>query len=350
MGNSITPTLLQTSSLLNTVVTLFRSPSIPLQTTEWTPQLGWHDRNWNGQPSRSSAGLRGELQRSSADPTQHTSTNQHNSVDTHWRRRSNHEQRDDPILIAMNDESVSLNSPSKASMNLSTNSSSTAKHEEEPFLRFDLNSELSFEDKSTLYNSLVALVKAGYTFDNTLQDRAVVFLKNLEPKWDESNLAANLVSNLVPSSDDSPTGFVDTVVAAALSFVRNTLLYSSLSVRCRLIDSDLISKVNFGLTSAADKSNRREMIFQKVVIPSSQFVMFLISNRHILNGDLLESFMYLLSILLEVGPYHRPTLDFVLASPIAMTFSSFFSLVERDVCHWNIRHGFGMYVKLRSSV
>ncbi|KAK2960050.1 hypothetical protein BLNAU_4933 [Blattamonas nauphoetae] len=73
MRNSITPTLLQTSSLLNTVVTLFRSPSIPLQTTEWTPQLGWHDRNWNGQPSRSSAGLRGELHRSSTDPTKHTS-------------------------------------------------------------------------------------------------------------------------------------------------------------------------------------------------------------------------------------------------------------------------------------
>ncbi|KAK2942619.1 hypothetical protein BLNAU_22470 [Blattamonas nauphoetae] len=26
--------------------------------TEWTPQLRWHNRNWNGQPSRSSAGLR----------------------------------------------------------------------------------------------------------------------------------------------------------------------------------------------------------------------------------------------------------------------------------------------------
>ncbi|KAK2950195.1 hypothetical protein BLNAU_14881 [Blattamonas nauphoetae] len=58
MRNSITPTLLQTSSLLNTVVTLFRSPSIPLETTEWTPQLRWHNRNWNGQPSRLSAGLR----------------------------------------------------------------------------------------------------------------------------------------------------------------------------------------------------------------------------------------------------------------------------------------------------
>ncbi|KAK2957781.1 hypothetical protein BLNAU_7215 [Blattamonas nauphoetae] len=57
MRNSITPTLLQTSSLLNTVVTLFRAPSIPLQTTEWTPQHRWHDRNWTGQPSRSSAGI-----------------------------------------------------------------------------------------------------------------------------------------------------------------------------------------------------------------------------------------------------------------------------------------------------
>ncbi|KAK2943404.1 hypothetical protein BLNAU_21661 [Blattamonas nauphoetae] len=57
MRNSITPTLLQTSSLLYTVVILVGSPSIPLQTTEWTPQLRWHNQNWNGQPSRSSAGI-----------------------------------------------------------------------------------------------------------------------------------------------------------------------------------------------------------------------------------------------------------------------------------------------------
>ncbi|KAK2960945.1 hypothetical protein BLNAU_4032 [Blattamonas nauphoetae] len=36
----------------------------------------------------------------------------------------------------------------------------------EPFLYFAENTELSFEDKSTIYNSLVALVKEEYPFDD----------------------------------------------------------------------------------------------------------------------------------------------------------------------------------------
>ncbi|KAK2960031.1 hypothetical protein BLNAU_4914 [Blattamonas nauphoetae] len=228
MRNSITPTLLQTSSLLNTVVTLFSSPSIPLQTTEWTPQLRWHNRNWNGQPSRSSAGLRMNciarllIQQSTLPPI-NTTLSTHTGV---------------VVSGVVGDHQV-WEMQIDTSLNLSTNKSSTAKHEEEPFLHFDLNTELSFEDKSPLFNSLVALVKAGYTFDNTLQDRAVVFLKSFRPNWNECDLATNLVSNLVPSSDDSPTGFVD-------------------------------------------------------------------------------------------SPFHRPTLEFVLASPIVMAFSSCLSLVKNN--------------------
>ncbi|KAK2959087.1 hypothetical protein BLNAU_5882 [Blattamonas nauphoetae] len=40
--------------------------------------------------------------------------------------------------------------------------------------------ELSFEDESKLYNSLVSLVKAQYPFDDALQDNIVYFLKRLE--------------------------------------------------------------------------------------------------------------------------------------------------------------------------
>ncbi|KAK2941063.1 hypothetical protein BLNAU_24031 [Blattamonas nauphoetae] len=87
-----------------------------------------------------------------------------------------------------------------------------------------------------------------------------------------------------------------------------------------------------GITSAVDQFNHREMIFQKVVLPSSQFVTFLISNRHILNGLLLKSFLNLLAIFIQICPFHLPTLEFVLASPIVMAFSSCLSFVEDDLC------------------
>ncbi|KAK2960037.1 hypothetical protein BLNAU_4920 [Blattamonas nauphoetae] len=201
--------------------------------------------------------------------------------------------------------------------------------------------------------------------------------EDISPFWLGAEYIAKLVTDLVPSSDGSPSGFVESivtllssphsaVVAAALSFLYITLFYSSLSVRCRLMESDLVSKVfailqphtvqisgnetiiytliqtfysciklafpsslvDIGLTTAVDKHNHREMIFQKVVIPSSGFLTILISNRHVISEDFFDSFMSLLDTLLQIGPFHRPTVEFVLASPIVMAFSSCLSPVE----------------------
>ncbi|KAK2957752.1 hypothetical protein BLNAU_7186 [Blattamonas nauphoetae] len=243
---------------------------------------------------------------------------------------------------------------------------------------------MPFEDQSTIYNSLVALVKAEHPFDTALQDKAVHFLKSLEPKWD-AQLAARLVTDLVPSSAGSYSGFAmsiltllssqhSTVVAAALSFLYKATNESSPAIRCCLVESDLISKVlatfqphtlsiagneaiinelnvlirdclflanpsslnELGVKTAVDAFNHREMIFQKAVIPSSQFVTFLISNRHILNGDLFNNFMDLLAVFIQICPFHRPTLEFVLASPIPMALSSRFSFVEGAMYLWGI--------------
>ncbi|KAK2963006.1 hypothetical protein BLNAU_2029 [Blattamonas nauphoetae] len=192
----------------------------------------------------------------------------------------------------------------------------------EPFLYFDENYELSFEDKSAIYCSLVALVNAEYPFDNILQDRAAHFLKSLEPNNFDQRLPNKLVIELVPSSTGSPSGFVSsiltllssphsTLVAAAMSFLHKATTRSSLTIRCRLVESDLISTVlatvqphtpriagnrrifdnliwiifycldlaspsslrELGITSAVDQFNHREMIFQKT--------QFLVVNRQI---------------------------------------------------------------------
>ncbi|KAK2960095.1 hypothetical protein BLNAU_4978 [Blattamonas nauphoetae] len=254
--------------------------------------------------------------------------------------------------------------------------------EREPFLLFDPNAQLSFEDKSAIYCSLVDLVKAEYPFDKTLQDRAARFLENFGPTVFKHEIADKLVTDLVPSSAGSHSGFVEsiltllssphsTVVVAALSFLSKTTRVLS-TLPLRLVESDLVPNVlatvqphtlpisgnetilndlsriidyfaDLGsppillylrITSATDQFNHHEMIFRKVVIPSSQFLTFLISNRFILSGILFGTFMSLLASLLRLGPFHRPTLEFVLASPIAMTFSNCLSFFEDSHRVW----------------
>ncbi|KAK2941923.1 hypothetical protein BLNAU_23159 [Blattamonas nauphoetae] len=277
----------------------------------------------------------------------------------------------------------SLNTSTDAPLNGPQESTSIIIHYQEPFLEFDPISELSFEDQSKIYCSLVALVKAEQPFDNILLDKAAQFLKSLEPDWNQEIYADRLVTELVPSSNGSPPGFIDsiltllssphsTVVAAAMSFLIRTTIESSQTIRCRLVESDIVTKViatlqphtmpisgnraifskfvkiiffclqlanpfplsKLGIIEAVDRFNHREMIFQNVLLPSSQFVVFLITNRFIFDGDLFRSFMSLLVTHIRICPYHRPTLDYVLASPIVMAFSSCLSFVEDDGYLW----------------
>ncbi|KAK2960032.1 hypothetical protein BLNAU_4915 [Blattamonas nauphoetae] len=276
--------------------------------------------------------------------------------------------------------------PSGASLNHSRKSHSTVNPEHKSFLNYEPNSELSYTDKSAIYCSLVALVKVEHPFDNALQDRAARFLIDLEQDWRfEPDLPDRLVTELVPSSAGSPSGFVESIVTllssprsrivvAAISFLHKTTMNSTHATRCRLMKSDLVSKVlatvqpqtlpisgnepifdnlikiieriiglaspdslsELGITSATDAFNHREMIFPKVLLPSSQFVTFLISNQYILSGDLINSFMYLLETLLRISPFHRQTLEFVIASPIVMAFSTRLSSIRDDWCLRNI--------------
>ncbi|KAK2961645.1 hypothetical protein BLNAU_3443 [Blattamonas nauphoetae] len=241
--------------------------------------------------------------------------------------------------------------------------------------------QLSFEDKSTLYNSLVALVKVEYHFGNALQGTAHLFLSGLASRWGNLDYAPKLVTDLVPSSDGSPSGLIEsistllsshhsTVVKATLWFGRCAIQYSPEDIRCLLAESDLVTQMlatlqphtlpmagneeifdhllcliehcirlalpsdprTIDITTAGKQSIHRELIFQNVVLPSSELVTFLISNRHVFSGDLLESFVWMLTTLLRICPYHHPTLEYVLASPIAMTFSSCLSFMEDEKC------------------
>ncbi|KAK2957784.1 hypothetical protein BLNAU_7218 [Blattamonas nauphoetae] len=251
-------------------------------------------------------------------------------------------------------------------------------------LTMETSKELPFSDASILYSSLVARVDQESRFDEAVQDQAVELLKMLEPKPNERKLADSIIKDLVPSSTGSPSGFVEcivtllssphsAIVTATFSLLHQTIFFSSAGILITLLEADLIPKIlasiqphtlpitgkntvlhqlnkNFSLSLRLVRpdfqrtiisgfsvkiSRFRPIALQKVVIPSSQFVAFLISKRFILHGELSGSFMELLAVLLEIGPLYRPTLEFVLASPIVMGFSSCLSSVDHCYDHWN---------------
>ncbi|KAK2963464.1 hypothetical protein BLNAU_1506 [Blattamonas nauphoetae] len=231
----------------------------------------------------------------------------------------------------MEEEKVALNTANDACLNPSPESHSTVNGLHNSFLNSVPNTDLTFEDKSTIYCSFVALVKDNYHFDDALQDKATQFLKSLEPKWDQVDLADKLVTDLVPSSTRSHSGFISTTVqphtlqiSGHETIIDN--LFSIINQFVYLAHPSYLKMLN--ITSAVDSWNHCEMIFQKVVIPSSQFVMLLLSNRDFLESSLTDSLMNLLGVLLRMGPFHRPTLEFLLDSPCVMVFSSRLSLVE----------------------
>ncbi|KAK2957814.1 hypothetical protein BLNAU_7248 [Blattamonas nauphoetae] len=179
---------------------------------------------------------------------------------------------------------------SGASLNHSRESNSTVDTLPEPFLYFDPNSDLSSPQ---------------------IQSRLV-----------ESDLITKVFATVQPHT---------------LSITGNETMFNKLVSAVfyclRLADSRYLREL--GITDAVDAFNHRKMIFQKVVIPSSQFVTFLISNRYSLKDGSLNYFMSLLDKFIQICPFHDPTLEFVLASPIAMTFSSSLSFVEEDGDLWN---------------
>ncbi|KAK2955470.1 hypothetical protein BLNAU_9517 [Blattamonas nauphoetae] len=120
-------------------------------------------------------------------------------------------------------------------------------------LKYPSNSRLTFEEESTIYNSLVALLKMGYPFDNALQDRAVQFLKYFTPYFGNRQRSEKFVTDLVHSSAGAPSGFVEsicTLLASPFSaviaetmqllFISTKEMYAP--IRYLLVASDLISR------------------------------------------------------------------------------------------------------------
>ncbi|KAK2958246.1 hypothetical protein BLNAU_6733 [Blattamonas nauphoetae] len=182
---------------------------------------------------------------------------------------------------------------------------------------FDPDSNLTFEDKSAIYQTLVSLVRDNFDFDDVLQDKVTRFLKKLEPQPFRRSIADRLITNLVRPSDESSSGFIDSacillssphskIVTATLSFLQISFSFSSETQRVLLVQTDFIPRIlailrpqtlqlsgnealfNFlnqilhnsiGLALSSAQHNRCELILQQVIQPSSQYLSFLCQNQ-----------------------------------------------------------------------
>ncbi|KAK2954213.1 hypothetical protein BLNAU_10868 [Blattamonas nauphoetae] len=94
------------------------------------------------------------------------------------------------------------------------------------------------------------------------------------------------------------------------------------------IQGQIDNFLKLGIPASVDACNHRDIIFQKVVLPSTPFLNYLCRNRRSLNETLSNSLMVLLGTLLQIGPFHRPTLEYVFSSQIVLAYSSCLSSVE----------------------
>ncbi|KAK2960662.1 hypothetical protein BLNAU_4317 [Blattamonas nauphoetae] len=246
-----------------------------------------------------------------------------------------------------------------------------------------ISAELSHEDPSTIYRSLVSLVKIGYPFHDALQDKTVQFLNSLEPIRFFKKSADEFITKIASNNNDPFGEFVDSVVTilssshssivdAALSFSSRFYSTSSKPFQLQLMEADFLSRVLTSIqpqtrcissqsslhsslisvlesslscastnqleillhTTPIDEHSIRELIFHKVVFPSSPYLLSVCHSQRSLSNRLSGSFMLIFGRLILISPLHRPTLEFVLTSPLLSTFSSCLSYVEHWIPLW----------------
>ncbi|KAK2948738.1 hypothetical protein BLNAU_16376 [Blattamonas nauphoetae] len=239
----------------------------------------------------------------------------------------------------------------------------------------DLESE---SEKTVVFRSLVATLKLQPTLDHYLEAKAITFLQFVDPYDEES--ADDFVSSFGATIDDSSPDFVQSIVVlissassiittAAMKMLENLIWSCSPKIRLALFKADLIPQiiatlnpqslsfaeadnihiylmkiVRYSLWLATPRCLRQlkiyeddeqqivhETILKQVLVPSEQYICHLCVNRNsIIDGEQSESFLLLLARLLKICPYHQPTMDFVLNTPVVLTIPSCPTFFDND--------------------
>ncbi|KAK2953069.1 hypothetical protein BLNAU_12058 [Blattamonas nauphoetae] len=247
-----------------------------------------------------------------------------------------------------------------------------------PFLNWSQDQPQSEHDKAVIFRSLIATVKLQPTPDNSLEAKAVKFLKSVAIQNRESTDA--FLRSLASNSAESLTNFVQsimvlvsspnqTIATAAMEMLKTLIFGCSAEVRFPLVKADLIPQLiitlnpqslsftepvdihtyllriiwnsiwlatPFGLEQLAiedvyELQTVHETVLKQVIVPSEKYIWHLCVNRFsIIDGDQSKELMDLLSHLLRICPSYQPTMEFVLHMPVVLTIPSCLTFFEND--------------------
>ncbi|KAK2958851.1 hypothetical protein BLNAU_6100 [Blattamonas nauphoetae] len=246
-----------------------------------------------------------------------------------------------------------------------------------PFFNWNEQKLESVDEKTVIFLSLVATVKLQPVLYDSLENKAVKFLKFLGPRNDSTIFP--LFRSLSSFSDDSVTEFAQCILVLtsssnriitkkALKIAETLIQYCEAQIRLGLVEADLIPQliINLNLQSLSfaeahaihtsllhilshavgfppqpglaylqteypDKQAAHETILKQVIVPSEQYIRYICSNRYsIIDDEQSQNFMILLTLLLQKCPYHQPTMDFILNMPVTLAIPSCLTFFEND--------------------
>ncbi|KAK2953997.1 hypothetical protein BLNAU_11099 [Blattamonas nauphoetae] len=232
-----------------------------------------------------------------------------------------------------------------------------------PFLNWDEKETGSEVEKTVVLRSLIATLKLQPSFDVTLETKAVKLLESVIP-YDRESADASLESFGL-TTDDSLASFTQSIgvllsspnraiTITAMKMLEILFWSCSPKIRLALVNADLIPLLinnlnpqSLSITETADihinlmviisRSLRlstpedlrqlgieddfnqqadHETVFQQVLAPSEQYICHLCVNRNsIIDGEQSTYFLELLARLLEICPYYKATMEFILTMP-----------------------------------
>ncbi|KAK2955291.1 hypothetical protein BLNAU_9682 [Blattamonas nauphoetae] len=231
------------------------------------------------------------------------------------------------------------------------------------FLNWDESQDLSESENAVVFRSLIAQMKLQPVFDDTLEEKAVNFLEFMTPTDRES--ADAFLNNFGPSRDDSLTVFVQsievlmssssqTITKSAMKMLEALVVNCSTKVRFALVKAGLIPQLintlnpqTLSFATAVDIHINLIGIIINTVWLSSPGAL---AELGIENGDETQTahetvlkqvvspseklFLTLLAHLIELSPFHQPTMDFVLHMPVMLTIPNCLTFFEYDRSIW----------------
>ncbi|KAK2955276.1 hypothetical protein BLNAU_9828 [Blattamonas nauphoetae] len=252
-----------------------------------------------------------------------------------------------------------------------------------PFLNWRVQNNPSESKNAVVFRSLVATVKSQTSVDVSFEAQAVKSLKSVKPNDEES--ADAFLSSFVSSTDESLNNFVQCIMVlisstsraittAAMKMLDSLLQDCSAKVYLSLVKADLIPEIvitlnpqtlsfdegvdihisimesirrslwratpdglaDLGIEDSDEQQAVLETVFKHVLAPSAKYIWHLCMNRYsIVDADMSNEFMILLTRILEISPSHQPIMDFVLHIPVVLTIPSCLTAFEDGFLIWH---------------